>query len=412
MSKRNIIIIILALIIAGVSAYSYFFVQKNQESNSANQADGGFFSNLFPSSGENTISSNKDDSSNGTDTIKDSITEEDNEDFGEILEPPKQLTMDPISGYGVVSTSSARYIESATGHIYEVDFRGENYSRLSNTTLLKTEESFWSPKADKVLVRYLNGISGSMTIKNYSAVLPKSASSTELTGAFLTDFRGIAVSSYEEALTILEKNANKYDLILTNFENSKRKLLASFPIGQFNLSWSGKNTVTLLTKPAKGIPGFLYGVDIKTGAIKKIAGGESGFTASLSPLNNFAFYSKTDDGGSVKGYFYDVKKNLELSFNTDTLADKCAWSNKTEGVIYCAVPKSYPAGVYPDDWYKGAKSTEDRLWLIDALTGEVGVLSEDMGGSIDTVDIKLTSDENYLLYKNKKDDTLWVMRIR
>src|SRR3989344_267388 len=170
MSKRNIIIIILALIIAGVSAYSYFFVQKNQESNSANQADGGFFSNLFPSSGENTISSNKDDSSNGTDTIKDSITDEDNEDYGEILEPPKQLTMDPISGYGVVSTSSARYIESATGHIYEVDFKGENYSRLSNTTLLKTEESFWSPKADKVLVRYLNGISGSMTIKNYSAV--------------------------------------------------------------------------------------------------------------------------------------------------------------------------------------------------------------------------------------------------
>ncbi len=414
MSKRKIIILVLAVILIGFSAYSYFFFEKKDlNNNTGNDNREGTLENLFPSSGD---AENEKQNEGGVSREESQLPQEGSENreeiFGQEIEAPKQLTINPISGYTIVSTTSVRYVETSTGHIYEVDFSGENYNRLSNTTILKTEESYWSPKGDKVIIRYLNGVNDSMILKNYSAVLPKSASSTELTGSFFNDFKEIAVSSSEESVALLQKNSAKYDLILTSFENTKRKLLASFPIGQFNISWAGKNTLSLLTKPTRGIQGIFYGLDIKTGSLRKIVEGNSGLTAKLSPLNNFVFYSETDKTGKVIGYFYDVKKNQRLILGTNTFADKCIWSNKTEGIIYCAVPKEYSSGVYPDDWYKGVKSTEDKLWLVDAQTGEVQILSENMGGNIDAVDLKFTSDESYFFYTNKKDGTLWTVKIR
>ena len=59
-------------------------------------------------------------------------------------------------------------------------------------------------------------------------------------------------------------------------------------------------------------------------------------------------------------------------------------------------------GNYPDDWYRGAVGFSDRLIAVDVSTGETSLITEDMGGDVDGVNLVLSEDEKYIIYTNKK----------
>ena len=101
-------------------------------------------------------------------------------------------------------------------------------------------------------------------------------------------------------------------------------------------------------------------------------------------------------------------------FNISSLADKCAWSENTKDFVYCAVPKSLPDGVYPDDWYKGTVSTNDQIEKINYLESYLFLLSDlsrEAGENIDVENIKVSKDAKYLIFNNKLDQSLWLLDI-
>ena len=65
-----------------------------------------------------------------------------------------QLTKNAISGAAYYGTTTALYMERATGHIYKINLDGTNSVRLSNATVPKSFEASWSYKSDKMAVRY------------------------------------------------------------------------------------------------------------------------------------------------------------------------------------------------------------------------------------------------------------------
>ena len=81
---------------------------------------------------------------------------------------------------------------------------------------------------------------------------------------------------------------------------------------------------------------------------------------------------------------------------------------------YCAIPDSFPAGNYPDDWYKGKVSTKDfieKVDLIQNLFYRIGDLSDLAEEDIDVVDIKSSKDDSHLVFRNKTDGFLWILRV-
>src|SRR5262249_7678642 len=93
-----------------------------------------------------------------------------------------------------------------------------------------------------------------------------------------------------------------------------------------------------------------------------------------------------------------------------TLADKCVWGNFYKEIVYCAVPSEQIQAVYPDDWYTGDLSTVDKIWQVSAATGEVKLLSAIVDTAdrvIDAFNLGLDDNDNFLLFMNKNDLSLW-----
>ena len=93
-----------------------------------------------------------------------------------------------------------------------------------------------------------------------------------------------------------------------------------------------------------------------------------------------------------------------------TLADKCTWGNFYKNLVYCAVPSRSVAGSYPEDWYTGIVSFSDKIWQINATTGEVKLVSNIIGQSdrpIDGFNLSTDSKDNFLFFMNKTDLSLW-----
>jgi hypothetical protein len=137
------------------------------------------------------------------------------------------------------------------------------------------------------------------------------------------------------------------------------------------------------------------------------------FGLSAKPKDgNITLFSK---GGSTPRLFvFNSKENNTTDSTRDTLAEKCVWSTKDTLSVYCGVPDSFGPGLYPDSWYKGLTNTEDSIRKIDLnnlVDYTISYLSDESGEKIDVVDPKISKDETHLVFNNKIDGYLWLLRI-
>jgi len=394
MDRKKIIIISsiiagLVLIIGGI----FFFASKK----SGTTGDGGGFLGLFPDAGERGLEQGGEKGEGPA------------EEGGEGMEYKLfHLTNNAIAGATATSTANGsyiRYIERATGHIYEISPQGENGNRLSNTTILKSFESFWSPQADKMVINYFgdNGISN-----YYSARLATSTGA--ISGVFLPqDTAAVAVSPLEEKIFYLKWAEKGAVGVSADFENKKQQNVFNLPFGWFNASWPSANIISLLTRPSAKAEGFLYFFDLKAKKLEKMIGGMNGLTALASPNGEKIIYSFSANKGIQTNVASKEDKTAD-SFALTTFPEKCVWSKASGNIVYCAAPNGLPEADYPDEWYQGIISFNDSIWMMDLSTKEAYVLKTDSGA--DVINPFLTPDENYLVFTNKKDLTLWSLELR
>ncbi len=428
MSKKLIIIISVVLTLTVIILVGFYILNQNNNSNTGGVAGG--FKNFFPFGGNNTPAPSA--------PVNNSTTTNPSTSSGQanFTQKLRKLSTEGVAGAGTLDSKAGppapstggragtvvRYIEKATGHIFEVELFSPKSSRISNTTIPTVYDALWLNKNTSLIARYLKADDQtvdtySLNLKSVSTTTPTRKAVGEPTETSVSEntISGIAfpgnindLSVFGSSVFYLVKNSDSSSGFTANFDGTKKKQIWSSPIKELLSQYVNLKTVALTTKPAQNIPGFLYFVDTGTGGVKKVLGDILGLSTLVSLDGNSVLYLEESSSASMS--VFDQKNKTYTKITPTTFPEKCAWSNKDKNIIYCAVPRVFLDGGSLPSWYKGLTSFSDDIWkynIKNNTSGLVENLSNDAGQSIDVIKPILSENEQYLVFMNKTDNTLW-----
>ncbi len=413
------IAIITCLVLAGLAYWYFFFYGAGKPTvalTSPGQQSVSGFAPLNSNSTNRTGSSTPSSLSNTPVSIQPSTVR---------IATLRMISGTPVGGYSAstsASTTIVRWIDRGRGNVYELSLASETVATLSNTILPRMYESVWN----KNLTAFVGSIFSSKIdtpttlYAQLKAQDPSAAASNknsvgttpfQLKGNNLQDnIVAFAASPKGDKLfTLVNENGAGVGYI-SNFDGSSMARLFSTPLIQVNVEWTETNTIAITTKGSAGQPGYLYFVNTKTGIWKKILGPIAGLSTRTSHDAHYVLASSANNDQNVDTAIYTVSSGSFSSAVFRTLADKCAWGNLNMNSVYCAVPSQPVSGTYPDDWYTGTLSTIDKIWKLNAGTGEINLVSTIVDKSdrvIDAFNLKLDPQDGYLFFMNKNDLSFW-----
>ena len=410
--KNNIDIkkIVIIIIIIGFLIGSYFLISNlfgNRNSSSVNE-----LSTFLPFEEETT----------GTDNKENPITI--NNPYG-ISTPTKgnipllrKISNIPVAGgyifqpeadqqKDVENYSLIRFIERGTGHIYETSTNSLTQVRVSNTTIPKIQETVWLDK-DSLIIRYLDD---NDIIKTFSAnLITNDLGDQELEGFFLqNDIREI-IKFGKKIFYLLDSGKGTIGVISDKNDENK-KIIFENPLKEWLLKNINDKHISLTTKPAINIDGFLFLFNTETQILDKVIGGKP----NLSTLMNKSFDTLYSEYGKLgpKLSIYNNQEGVSTDIFIKTFPEKCVW-DKNEPIIYCGVPTEELTNYDLTKWYQGTTSFTDSIWKINIETGKTEFLISPSDFDVEDIDIInpiLSEKGDYLLFMNKKDFNLWLLKL-
>ena len=326
------------------------------------------------------------------------------------------LSRAPVSGFAVINatTTLVRFIERATGHIYEIGADETTARRVTNTTIPRVQEAMFADGGNTVILRYLDDTGA--TIETYAAKIPKGgisgAEGGEIKGVFLPrNIETISVSPDGKKIFYIEKFSGGSIGFIAGTQNEGKTQVFNSPLTEWVSSWPEDKVVVLTTKPSQGITGRAYELTIATKKTEETISSPGLTTLTSSDGKTVLFGSSADSGLSLG--IYKPKERTTLFFDNRTLPEKCVWVNGNVK-IYCAVPRSLSGGLLPDSWYQGIVSFSDRIWLIDAVSGTSSLIADlerDTRGKIDATRLSVNKEGSFLIFTNKRDGSLWSVEL-
>lgn len=308
---------------------------------------------------------------------------------------------------------SARLVDKENGNIFDVILDSGDQYQVTNTTIPRVHEAYITNGGKNVLLRYLK--EDELTIASFYGKVPEQKlgddiSEAPLPGTILEDdIKDVALSPDTTELYLQTAVGGNSTGVIRNIDTKKQSVLWQHPYSEWLAQWVNKNLVTLTTKASGYVPGFVYSVDTVSGVFEKVFGGIGGLTTNTSPDGTQILFSGA--GNQINTSFYNIGDRKAFDVSIDTLAEKCVWLPTNISVL-CAVPKYVPEGVFPDNWYQGLISFDDSFWQIDSNRllddEELFDPSDYTTETIDAVNLSISPDGKYLLFKNKIDDSLWV----
>jgi hypothetical protein len=304
--------------------------------------------------------------------------------------------------------NTVRFIERETGHIFDINTETLQRSRISNTTIPRTDSVFWGEDLNNPIYQYL-GDDGD-TVETFVGTINISTSTEAgLDGFFL-----------ERNITSLTREPSGDELFyMTNSNgfiyNSQTKVGRSvylFGLKSLLAQWINPSLILITTKPSYVSPGYIFTLNPNSGSLKTVLRGIPGASASASPDGNFILYSSSS-GNFFSTFLFDVASGESTSFPLKTLPEKCAWSY-TSNAVYCAVPNQLPKNM-PDEWYQGVVSFEDSLWRINIETLETTLILSDedfVSGPLDAINLTIDEENEKLLFINKYNSSFWMLKIQ
>lgn len=322
---------------------------------------------------------------------------------------------DPKTGQTLI-----RYVERATGHIFETTTISGTAQRLTNTTIPKVEEALFVEDGSAIILRYLKD-DGDTVESFYGKITQKSivgqgtSTEAELLGAFLPEnITGLAVSPDTKKIFYLVRDGQGSLGNIANPDGTKKTLLLTSPVAEWLPLWPEQKTIVLTTKPASDVGGYAYFLNSSSGILDLILQKILALTTLVNPSTHTVLFSQNDAGKNLSLNLLMSDKKTTIGLSVATFPEKCVWSTISPDVAYCAAPKAGVQGDYPDLWYQGVASFTDALWKINTKTGETTQLStfdETKNVGIDVIQPFLDKKEQFIFFTNKKDSTLWSMRL-
>jgi hypothetical protein len=436
-----VIVIITAILIIG---FFLFFQKQSEQKNNVIDAARNFFGGFFPTSNTDTNSQNNTNNQNPSDISNN------------IIPRLRQISNFPVAGgvmFDRVSTTTSlltqentgtstvktsevvyRFVERATGHIYETTSRDLSQKRITNTTIPKTYQAFFSGDGENLSMIYLNNnaIETFLGKINYPQISTSTvfASDSEKIEANFANVTGTFLPSESFSFT-KSQNSNDFAFLNTT-DSASGEYITNLYTGNLKTPLLNKNvynlntsewkiqilkdgTLTLNTKPSITSEGFLYFLNPKDGILKKKLGNTLALNSITSPDGNKIFYSY-NDSGTTKNVVYDSTKKTYTSLSLATIAgDKCVWGQKDSVTLYCAIPTNLIRGNFPDTWYQGKYAFNDDLIRINTNDFTVKNLlsaNSETKTNLDVTNLQISPNEDYLMFVNKSDLILWSLDIR
>ncbi len=323
----------------------------------------------------------------------------------------------PISGFGFLENASTtlRFMERSTGHLFDINPETGTVRRITNTLIPKAYEASFANDGS-VIARVMDG----ETAVVFFGIVGTSATGTPATLA-LTDLGESVIeiipSRTAREFIALIPEADGFALIQSGWRGEKPRRLAETTLQGWRLH-STREKVIMSQDPASTIPGYAYVVGTN-GTLSPLARGIPGLT--ILPHDSSDALLIGSDNGSVFLSARTATSSKALPIRT--IADKCVWApsskKATEGkpgslIAYCAVPESIASTRFIDEWYRGTYHTEDSWWKVDAGAGTAELLispRSEMSISLDVSSPKIDDGGNYLAFMNRLDQSLWVLRI-
>jgi hypothetical protein len=329
-----------------------------------------------------------------------------------------QISKEPIAGAAIISSTSTvfiRYAERATGHIYDFNLYTLERSRVTNQTIPKVYEAIFSSDGNKVLYRMLSD--DDQTRENVSLTLtpPKNTSTTTeifhtITSTILrNDIEEVALGPNNTLYYVLKDDSS---VVSSNFEGKNLKTLYSSPFNNWRIGVATAKII-LWTKPSSNSDGYAYTLNPTNLSLTKIVSGLEGLLVNASPKGASIIYS-FNDSGRTRTALSSIPLFESFEILPATLAEKCAWSTKNEELVFCGVPNGSLSSKEPEDWQKGISHYSDNIWSFDAEFEKSQMLGEPakiVGVDIDIMNPQVLPNDDYLIFTNKKDLSLWAFRI-
>lgn len=339
------------------------------------------------------------------------------------LDRLRQISANPISGFSVTDNAKTgktdiHYILRANGNIYEAYTDSPETKRLSITTVPKVYESIWLPGGEKLIIRYLKEDLGDVetfSVKINPATTTLNEFEGGIDGNHLPEkIGGLAVNPKGDKIFYLVNGATGSSGYVSKPDGLNKKSIFESPLIEWLISWPKEEIITITTKPSAKVAGYMYFLNSQTGSRTRVLGGINGLTTKTNSATNEVLYSDSTKG-SPKLSLFNTKNGESKQLPWNTFPEKCLWSNLDTKIIYCAVPKVFEAGDYPDLWYQGLTSFTDDIWTINTDTGAstlVYDLEQESNKSMDIVDLQLDKSEDYLFFINKTDLTFWSLGLK
>lgn len=339
-------------------------------------------------------------------------------------EVPKlfQISKDPVAGFVAfnpstssgrvpsVGSTTIRYADRATGHIYDVDPNTLLKTKVTNKTLPKIYRAYFSPDGDTVIYQSLSGGGDLIDTLSINLTAPKSTSTDAVYSISATaipgNITGIVVAS-NNALYSVDKS--RLAIISSNLEGGNLKEVYSSRFTDWRLEPYGQNLL-IYTKAASNTPGFAYTLT-SSGRLTKILGPLDGLVVKPNSDGGYAY--SYNMSGSLNLMAKESSTAQEVSL-TPTIAEKCVWSQERSWVIFCAVPESKFSANEPDSWYQGTTRFSDKIWRFDIRVSISEALvdpKKTFNTDIDVYQPTISPNEDYLIFINKNDLSLWALKL-
>lgn len=325
----------------------------------------------------------------------------------------QRLSDTPVAGAVLFVRSGepyVRFVERATGHVYETKLSTLEKIKILNVTRPKIYKAVWKSDASGFIERTVGERSD--VVINTSVSLIPPATSTDI----LYSIKSTLLQGEVDEIAILPTNNLLYALMespgiySSGFDGERPRVILSSDFYSWLLYPTGNTSSIVATKPSFGADGFAYSLNLNNGSLSKLLGPLKGLTLLPNNDGRRILYSYLDQGRSVLSAL-NTTTGLDLNIRTETLPEKCVWSRRVSSVLICGAPEGGLGEEVPDLWYQGSISYNDNIWRFNTDTNTAEILLDpkaEFGEEVDIVDLILSPDDKYLVFTNKKDLSLWV----
>jgi hypothetical protein len=331
-----------------------------------------------------------------------------------------RISNTPTAGFALIPRGTGvvvRYVERGSGHISEalLPREGEPLEqvKITNNTLPKIYEAVFRSDGLAVVLRSLEGDSDVVKNMTLSLTAPRGTSTSQLYSVTATNLRGniatMAAGNTDTLFYVLKDSPSVNSSSFTG--NNQRQLLAN-PFTDWRFGKLGNNLL-LYTKASASAPGFAYSLPIAGGALTKLAGPLTGLTATGNFNGTRVLYSYSESG-ETKLFVKNIQSGALSEISPATLAEKCIWSSKDANSFFCGTPLNGISSNEPDNWYLGRTHFTDYIWKFNTATDIAELIAEpktDFGVDLDVYEPKISANDDFLVFINKRDLTLWALRL-